>query len=220
MELLRLLKELQEILANAVNSLGGQTPKTPEAHYMGFVAKSVNTAADGYLVLRQAFRVNASKLLVRPALEVILGGVAVEKERGLLVRKAYSEWEDWGKMLKEPASIAQHKQRWDEFEKKVKREDPSCPIICEHLSVKKTAELAKMEKHYEISYRIYCKYTHGALEAIAGTLDQITDDSDSQVMLWCVFQAIGLLARQTPATFPDMKPIFDRVDRQLFQPPS
>ena len=82
MELLQLLKELQEILANAVNSLGGQTPKSPEAHYMGFVAKSVNTAADGYLVLRQAFRVNASKLLIRPALEITLAGAAVERTNG------------------------------------------------------------------------------------------------------------------------------------------
>jgi hypothetical protein len=149
-----------------------------------------------------------------------MGGVAVEKERGLLVRKAYSEWEEWGKMLKDAASKTQHKQRLDEFEKKVKHEDPNCPIVCKSIGLKKISEIAKMEKHYEISYRIYCKFTHGALEAIAGNFDPITDDSDSQVMIWCVFQAIGLLGRQTPETFPDMKQLFERVDRQIFQPPS
>ena len=218
-EHLQLLKELQEVLANALNSLAGKTPKSPEAHYAGFVAKSVNFAADGYLVLRQAYRVTASKLLIRPTLEVIMGGVAVENERGLLIRKAYSEWEEWGKMLKDAVSKMRHNQLWDEFEKKVRLEAPNCPIVCESIGLKKISEIAKMEKHYEISYRIYCKFTHGALEAIAGNLDSITDDSDSQVMIWGVFQAIGLLGRQTPAFFPEMKPLFERVDRQIFQPP-
>jgi hypothetical protein len=218
-EILQLLKDLQEILASALNSLSGKTPpKSPEAFYMSFVAKAVNTSADGYLVLRNAYRVSASKLLIRPALEVILGGVAVEKEPGLLVRKAYSEWEERDKMFKDPVAKTLHKQYWDKFEKRVRAQDPTCPIVCKHLGVRETAKLAMMEEHYEISYRIYCKFTHGAFEAIAGQLDSATDDRDSLVMAWCVFQALGLLGRQTPATFPDMKPYFERVDRLLFQP--
>jgi hypothetical protein len=102
-EALQLLNELQKVLDDALNSLSGKPPaESPEAHYMSFVGKAVNTAADGYLVLRQAYRVNASKLLIRPALEVVLAGVAVETERGLLVRKAYSEWKERGKMFKDP----------------------------------------------------------------------------------------------------------------------
>jgi len=31
-------------------------------------------------------------------------------------REAYAEWKDWGKMLTDSASIAQHQQKWDEFE--------------------------------------------------------------------------------------------------------
>ena len=220
-EALQLLSELQKVLADALNSLSGKPPaESPEAHYMSFVGKAVNTAADGYLVLRQAYRVNASKLLIRPALEVVLAGVAVETERGLLVRKAHSEWKERGKMFKDPNYTSLHQQYWDKFEKKVRTEDPSCPINLKHLSIQEIAKLAKMEEHYEVSYRIYCQFTHGALEAIAGQLDSTTDSRDSFVMIWCLYQVLGLLGRKTPATFPDMKPLFDRVERLLFQPPS
>jgi len=218
MELLQLLKELQEILANALSSLGGKFPKTPEAHYMGFVAIAINEAADGYLVLRQGYRLKASKLMIRPALEVLLGGIAVENNPGLLVRKAYSEWEEWGKMLKDPKNKAEHEQRWNEFEIAVKNQDPGCVIVREHLSVRKIAELAGMLPHYERSYRLYCKFTHGALGAIKGSLDPITDESDSSVMIWCVSQAIALLERQTPAILPDMNHLGERVERILFKP--
>jgi hypothetical protein len=215
-EFLQLVKELQKALASGLDSLGGKTPKNPEARYMGFVAKAVNTAADGYIVLREAYRVNASKLLIRPALEVILAAAAVENERGFLVRKAYAEWKDWGKMLTDSASIAQHQQKWDEFEKRVKAEDPSCPIVLKNFTVQEMSKLAKMEKHYEMSYRIYCKFTHGALDAIGGNLSGFTDDTDTAVMAWCAFQAIGFLQKHTPAKFPEMEELLERVDRLLF----
>ena len=120
-------------------------------------------------------------------------------------------------MLTDSASIAQHEQKWDEFLKKVKIEDPSCPIILKSVTVQEMSRFAKMEKHYEISYRIYCKFTHGALDAVGGTLDGFTDDSDSAVMAWCVFQSIGFLRKNTPAIFPDLKVPFEKVDRLLFR---
>jgi hypothetical protein len=217
-ELLQLLKELQCILSDAINSLGGQTPKSPESHYVGFSTVSVNTAADGYLVLREAHRVNASKPLIRQALEAIIFGVAVEKQHGILFRKAFSEWQDWNKMIKDPNAKIQHKKTWEDFEKKVRKFDAACPIDPRSLTVKEAAEIAKMSEHYEISYRIYCKFTHGALEALAGNLNSITDCDDSRVMIWCAFQAIGLLQRNTPAKFPDLKPLFQKIDVKIFQP--
>jgi hypothetical protein len=218
-EILQLLSDLQNVLGIAVNSLGDRTPKNPEAHYIGFVGKGVNIAADGYLILRRAFRVSSSKLLVRPALELVLGGVALEKEPGLLVRMAYSEWEEDGRMFNCPASKAQHKQNWEKFEQRVRTFNPSCKIVRERLGLWEAAKVAKMEQHYEISYRLYCKFTHGALGALVGVLDPVTDDSDSRVMTWCVCQALGLLERQTPAKLPDLSAFQERLDRLVFLGP-
>jgi hypothetical protein len=73
-----------------------------------------------------------------------------------------------------------------------------------------------MEQHYQVSYRLYCKFTHGALGALSGALDEVTDDSDSRVMSWCVCQALGLLERQTPAKLPDLGVFYERLDRLVF----
>jgi len=218
-EILQLLADLQNVLGMAVNSLGGRTPKSPQAHYIGFVGKGANIAADGYLVLRRAFRVSSSKLLVRPALELILRGAAVENEPALLVRMAYSEWDEDGRMFKNPAGRAQHKHEWAEFEQKVRVLDPGCKIVRKWLGLREAAKSAKMEQHYEISYRLYCKFTHGALGSLLGVFDPVTDDSDSRVMTWCVFQALGLLGRQTPVDLPELGVFQERLDRLIFRGP-
>ena len=94
-----LLTEVQQLLAHSLNSLGGKSPATGEAAYLGWAAVSVNRAAEGYLWLRESGRVAASKLLVRPALEATFSAIAVIKKHGFLLRKAYSEWEEDKKMF-------------------------------------------------------------------------------------------------------------------------
>jgi hypothetical protein len=218
LELLQALKELQGILAEALNTLEGKVASSPQAEYASFVAQAVNSAADGYLVLRHTYRMDASKLLVRPAIELILGGMAVENAPELLARKAFSEWKDHGKLFKDHASQAQHKKNWDEFEKKFRSECPQYPIQRKRLTILNAAKCAKMESIYELAYRIYCKFTHGALEAINGNFDRATDPCDSHIMLWCVGKAIDLLGRKTPATLPDMKPIYGRMEHLISDP--
>ena len=52
-------------------SLGDKMPDTMGAHYLGYLVRVVNRAAGGYILLRENFHVDASKFLVRPALEAI-----------------------------------------------------------------------------------------------------------------------------------------------------
>ena len=215
-EVLKLLKELQDVLNVAVIALGGMRPKTPERSYLGFVANAVKNIADGYLVLRNEGRLTASKLLVRPAIELILNGTAVEKKPGLLVRKAYSEWEAEGKMYKGTQFEAKHDQRWQDFKKRVKIVDPNCQIVRKRLTIRETAQLASMDKIYDVAYGIYCRFTHGAFDAVQGNLDGVTNDRDSQVMTYCVIQAISLLERSTPAAIPDYDLPEERLDRLIF----
>ena len=40
-----------------------------------------------------------------------------------------------------------------------------------------------VEAYYDSHYRAYCQYTHGALEAVSGNLDELTDPEDTRVML-------------------------------------
>src|SRR5205814_6644269 len=49
-----------------------------------------------------------------------------------------------------------------------------------------------VEAYYDSHYRGYCQYTHGALEAVSGGLDELTDPEDTRVMLHC--SMIGLEA--------------------------
>jgi hypothetical protein len=66
-QLLELLKQVQKILADALKSLGGKSPPTPESNYLSRAAVSVNKAADGYLYLRESGRVSAgAALCLRP----------------------------------------------------------------------------------------------------------------------------------------------------------
>jgi hypothetical protein len=55
-EFLELLKELQPIFVQALNSLGGKKPADAGSSYLGRIAKTVNRASDGYASSIRAFR--------------------------------------------------------------------------------------------------------------------------------------------------------------------
>jgi hypothetical protein len=117
-QFLGLLKELQPVFVGALNSLGGKKPPDANSSYLGRVAITVNRAADGYLFLRESGRMDASKLLVRPALEAVFSGTAAMKNKSFLFRKAYSEWKEHKKLIaKDEAS----KKEADDYLVKMKR---------------------------------------------------------------------------------------------------
>lgn len=64
---LELVEAMQEELRNALNSLAGKTSNGLLDHFVVFSAKQINWAADGYICLRKASKVDASKLLIRPS---------------------------------------------------------------------------------------------------------------------------------------------------------
>lgn len=51
-----------------------------------------------------------------------------------------------------------------------------------------------VEAYYDSHYRGYCQYTHGALEAVSGSLDELTDPEDARVMLHSAMIALEALA--------------------------
>lgn len=215
---LGLLREVQQILAHALNSLGGKSPPTAESAYLGWAAVSVNRAAEGYLWLRESGRVAASKLMVRPTLEATFAAIAVLKKHGFLFRKAYSEWEEDKKMFaKDAVGEQEAKRALEDLKRAFRQHKPDCPVVCKRVTVRDTADAAGFLDNYESAYRTYCQFTHGALRAVLGELDDTTDTIDTPIVTWCALQVLDYLQLHTPAELPDLVAFRKRLldSRQL-----
>jgi hypothetical protein len=116
---LEFLKELQPLQVNALNSLGGKKPVDFNSSYLGRIAVTVNRTGDGYLWVRESGRMDASKFLIRPALEAVFCGTAAMKNKDFLFRKAYSEWLEDKKLF---ATDAASKRKLTNILKDLKRD--------------------------------------------------------------------------------------------------
>jgi hypothetical protein len=58
---------------------------------------------------------------------------------------------------------------------------------------------------------MYCKFTHSAISAVSGNLDQQTDLYDTPTMAWCVLTTLRFLKEHTPAEIPDLNVFAQRV---------
>jgi len=202
--LLKQLREIQEILTTAINSLGCKIPPKAESRYLGYAAKSVNVATDAYALLRGAGRVDASKLLIRPMFDIVLSATAVAKKKGFLFRKAYTELEEAKKMYeKNAANEAGAKKALEDLKRRF-RAEPSYPIECKRVDVRYTAEVAGLLPVYETAFRIYCEFTHSAMRAVQGQLNEATDPIDTTMVIWCVLTMLDHLKKHTPAKIPSL----------------
>jgi Family of unknown function (DUF5677) len=216
LRLLELLREVQGLLAAALNSLGHKDCPTPEAAYLGRIAaRTINRASEGYLVLRESHRVDASKFLVRPAIEAVFSATAAMNKPGFLFRKAYTEWEEDKKMFVrdgDAAGEAEANRQLEDLKRAYREEQPHHPIECKYVSVRETADLAGLLWMYEPTYRVYCKFTHGAVRAVEGHLDEATNPVDTRFMVTCVLAVLELLKKHTPACVPDLAPFLERLN--------
>jgi hypothetical protein len=212
MKLLTLLKELQSLLTDAINSL--DTKKlTPETRYLSICAITVNQAAGGFLILRWNGNIYPSKFLIRPILEATLSSRAVMKKRGFLFRKAYSELLEEKKAFPNDSKTEAHfKSILNELESFFKKCDPRYPIEYKKVDIRYTAELAEMLPLYEVVYRTYCKFTHGGIDAALGQLNKMTDDLDTQFVVRLVFMMLEQLQTHTHAKIPDLLPFRNRLE--------
>jgi hypothetical protein len=222
-EFLKLLKELQPILVNALNSLAGKKPANLSSSYLGRIAVTVNRASDGYLLLRESGRMDASKLLIRPALEAVFCGTAAVKNKDFPFRKAYSEWDEDKKLFARDTSGKKDADAYlEHLQEQFTKHNPDYPVIHKTISVKDTAKMAELLPAYEYSYRIYCKFTHSAMRAVTGNLDQGTDLYDTPTIVWCVLFILKQLKQHTPAEIPDLN-VFDQrialLDAELLKHP-
>ncbi len=128
------------------------------------------------------------------------------KNREFLFRKAFSEWEEDKKLFTKSAAA---KKEADQYLKQLQiefqKDNPSYPIRLQAIKIKEIAGMAELSPVYEYAYRVYCKYTHSAMRAVSGNLDQATDLHDTPTIVWCVLTTLELLKKHTPAEIPDLE---------------
>jgi hypothetical protein len=71
---LKLLCDMHGGLSRALNSLRGKKSNGLLDYFLFYLAAHMNRAAEGYIVVRKASKIDASKLLIRPRHDPHLGG--------------------------------------------------------------------------------------------------------------------------------------------------
>jgi Family of unknown function (DUF5677) len=216
-ESLKLVSDLVDELKSAFKSLAGKKYNDTFDAYRFYSAKHLHRAADGFVFLRQGGRVDASKFLVRPAIEIALRLQAVRKQPDLLYRIAFSEHCQDERLLRPAANEANANydqapfhQLWKQFTDSFKQKFPTLQALNQEVKIIEIAKKAELQRFYDSHYRTYCQYTHGALRASAGYLDDVTDPTDNGTMAVCAFVALDALL-PLGAESPNHNNLFQRL---------
>jgi hypothetical protein len=223
-----LLCDIQQELANALNSVGGNQSRGALDNYYFHSADHVNRVAEGFIFLRKSGHTNASKLLVRPLIETMFRVEAIRKKPELFYRIAYSETvvED-AKWIGSAASRAgltfdeaAHSIRFGQFKEQLWEQLPNVALEDKYISVWEIAEVAEMAGYYGSHYRTYCRYTHGALWAIGGLLNDLTDPEDNRAMglcTWSILDALTSIGAESPNRQSLLQRLNEQADRSPFR---
>lgn len=205
-----LLSESIAALAGAIDSLGGAQAEA-KARYLFWTASFVNHTAAGFLKLKE-LNFKASKLLVRPCLEALFNVCATINRGDFLFEKACAEWREENKYAaKDPSS----RQEAEDALNQLKAYFGSCrsneDIRKDRLFVSEVADHAGLAAIYNSAYRVYCQYTHGALRAAVGDLDEPTDSRDTPYVTYVVLKLLRLLVEHCGAVCADL----DALEKSL-----
>ncbi len=198
--LLQLTRDVRAELAHSLDSLGGKESKGAFDKFLFYSAGQMNKAAEAYILLREGGRVDASKLLVRPLIEMMFRTCAVGAKPALFYRVILTErlkrnkWiENAAKRQKTKHDPTEEALQWQVFRQHCVAMVPETDLTNEALSVRDVAVAANMEPYYQGFYAMYCTYTHGAFEAVTGTLDPLSDAYDNRTAALTIFSAVEVL---------------------------
>lgn len=185
---LQVVRDAQKELAYALDSLGEKQFDGIE-RFIGFSGRQINYAVDAYVSLREAGRIGSSKLLVRPAIEIMFRAKAVSEQPVLIYRMLFREKIDRARWIGPTA--AKHgvdfdpEGGWDKFREYCVSRFPGEELINHGLKLRDVAVKIGLEGYYDSHYRTYCQFTHASLEAITGDLDKLTDPEDNRTVALC-----------------------------------
>jgi hypothetical protein len=195
---LKLVEDFDRELIHAMDSLPEKLFGLLD-QYRFWSSKHLQRAVDGFAVLRRAGRLDGSKFLVRPALEMAFRLEAARQHPDFFYRIAHSEHLQDKHLLRiggnDTQLQAQSDKTWEEFDNAFKKEFPkvSIPDVVNRVKIECLAAKAKLKPFYDSHYRIYSRYTHGALHASTGNIDKATDRADNQIMAFCALVALDNL---------------------------
>ncbi|MEK7685907.1 MAG: hypothetical protein AAB466_10845 [Verrucomicrobiota bacterium] len=222
---LALITELQALLAKALDSIAGKTTEA-EVSYLIWGASHVNKVVAGYSELRSRHLIHASKIMIRPVIEATAAVVAAIKQPGFRFQKACSEYRDDKNLLvefrkvleasKQPTGPVQQQlaaleKDWGQFKQNWNGLHPAGPKIAKKLLFPDVLHAAGLDAWYA-QYRIYCQFTHGALRATSGDLDEMTDSADNLVIARLTLIILDQLRKHAPVEVPDLGPLWQRAD--------
>jgi len=220
-ESLKLVDDFNDELKHVLDSLGGTKPSGLLDTYRFWSSKHLQRAVDGFAFLRRSGRLDGSKFLVRPAIEMAFRLEAARQHPDLFYRIAHEEHrQDRHLMQGQPKLQAESDKNWERFKNAFVKEFPRIPIPnlcdrCDRLTIERIAEKAGMKPFYNSHYRIYSRYTHGALHASTGNIDKATDPADNRTMAICALVALDNLI-----SFGAKSPNHDRLAERLQRLPT
>lgn len=224
---LALLCDIQQELANALNSLGRKQARGALDNYYFYSAVHVKRIAEGYIVLRKSGGIYASKILVRPLIETMFRVEAIQKKPELVSRIAYSESivqdQKWIAAAATRAGAtfdkAAHSKRFEKFKEQLQEQLPDVSLEYRDISMREIAEAAGLGGYYDGHYRTYCRYTHGAFRAMVGFLTDLTDPEDNRAMglcTWAVLNSLSAIGAKTPNLQSLLKRLQEQAGRDPF----
>lgn len=195
---LELVLAMQDELRNALNSLAGKTSHGLLDHFVVFLAKHINSAAEGYICLRKASKIHASKLLIRPSIEAALRIAAVQGKPELLYRFAHKERTEDRKLYKPQATKLgedydiKDKKEWEDFTREYKVLFPTHQLLEQDISLFDAAKAVGLDWYYDVYYRLYCSFTHALLRGTSGSLNwtDIEDNPQMALSICCAVDGV------------------------------
>src|SRR5262249_30292133 len=109
-------------------------------------------------------------------------------------------------------------EEWRKFKTRCGAEFGAENLEDRALSIYDAAATIGLERYYDSHYRAYCQHTHGALEAVSGNLDELTDPEDTRVMLSSAMSALEALV-DMGADCPNIESLRERFGNLINQKP-
>jgi len=182
-----LLRKAQHQLASTLNGLDGKEVEAEDSYLLSGAQHLANLCA-AYCSLRRRHPY-ASKIVIRPALEMMFSFAAVLSDSSYLYWKFHHEFDETIKMISEDEKIIRKRasagdrrrlikclnaerksciKDFKAFERSFKRDRAKSPLRTSKWNAAAAAQAAGLGDWYG-QYRTYCQFTHGAVKALNGS---------------------------------------------------
>lgn len=182
-------------LKRALDSLGGKECPGLFEGVLGYTARLVGWAGNGYVGLKSLGQDNPARLLIRPAIEAMFKIEAIRREPTLIYRLGYTELleqEKWRRLstgMPVETSRNEFENAWSDFDEKYAARYPEHIRTRREVSTMEIAEIAGAAAYYNSHYRLYCQFTHATVHASSGSLECFSDHDD-KTMGMCLVSAL------------------------------